>query len=291
MNPPRLIVNADDYGYFDHVCQGILDCAHAGTVTATGVLANGPVLSRWADALLKCETLDVGVHLNATSGPAMTEACRRALHATNGVFPSKGGLAAAVLRGSIPLAVIEEEWRAQIEKCRSFGFRLTFLNSHEHVHMLPPLFRVAQRLAREFGIRYLRWTRPEWDFREGAGSLLRSAALGVAGTLAGAESGVSQPVFLGLAPSGRIHLSYVRRAFGKLRADVVYELMCHPGRAPAAGIVEPRLLRYHDWEGERALLCAPEFAAEAARRGIRLIGFGHLDREQEKQPSHGRRHA
>ena len=52
MNTPQLIVNADDYGYFDHVCAGILDCAAAGTVTATGVLANGPVLERWTDALL-----------------------------------------------------------------------------------------------------------------------------------------------------------------------------------------------------------------------------------------------
>ena len=39
-----LIVNADDYGYFDCVSKGILESASRGIVTATGVFANRPAL-------------------------------------------------------------------------------------------------------------------------------------------------------------------------------------------------------------------------------------------------------
>lgn len=40
--PVRLIINADDYGYFTCVNRGILAAAKAGAITATGVLANSP---------------------------------------------------------------------------------------------------------------------------------------------------------------------------------------------------------------------------------------------------------
>ncbi len=47
----RMIVNADDFGYFDNVCRGILEAAEKGVVTATGVMANGPALPRWIERL------------------------------------------------------------------------------------------------------------------------------------------------------------------------------------------------------------------------------------------------
>ena len=48
LQPPRLVVNADDYGYFTAVTRGIPETLDAGSVTATGVLANGPALAPYA---------------------------------------------------------------------------------------------------------------------------------------------------------------------------------------------------------------------------------------------------
>ena len=62
--PIYLIINADDYGYFPCISQGILEAASSGALTATGILANSPSLKahlEWLDAV---EGLDLGVHLN-----------------------------------------------------------------------------------------------------------------------------------------------------------------------------------------------------------------------------------
>jgi hypothetical protein len=53
----------------------------------------------------------------------------------------------------------------------------------------------------------------------------------------------------------------------------VYELMCHPGFRPAS---EPRveaLSQYHDWDGERELLCDPGTAALLAQHQVHPCRF------------------
>ena len=56
------------------------------------------------------------------------------------------------------LSEVETEWRAQIRRVRELcGEReVAALDGHEHIHMLPFLFEVAVRLAREHGIPELR---------------------------------------------------------------------------------------------------------------------------------------
>ncbi|MHC5035084.1 MAG: ChbG/HpnK family deacetylase, partial [Planctomycetota bacterium] len=54
---------------------------------------------------------------------------------------------------------IERELRAQIERVLDDGVRLDHLNSHQHVHMIPSIFRITCRLADEYGIGCLRLAR------------------------------------------------------------------------------------------------------------------------------------
>src|ERR1041384_950574 len=123
---PRLIVNADDYGYFGCVSRGIVEAAAQGIVTATGRFANSP---RFA-------------------GDARG----------SGRFPGKFSLAFALLSGLLRPDHVRAEWRAQIERCLDIGLRVRFLNSHEHVHMLPSLSGVVAELAAQYGIEHVRQT-------------------------------------------------------------------------------------------------------------------------------------
>jgi predicted glycoside hydrolase/deacetylase ChbG (UPF0249 family) len=159
--PVRLIVNADDFGYFDGVSQGILEAAEAGRLTAAGVMANGPAFARWSDDLRALPGLAIGGHLNATLGPPLTAAMARHPVCAGGLLPSKERLALAVLRGRLEPELVLDEWRAQIRRCRDAGLTLRFLNTHEHVHALPPLYRGIRQLARAFGIPHVRLPRPE----------------------------------------------------------------------------------------------------------------------------------
>jgi chitin disaccharide deacetylase len=76
MKPIFLIINADDYGYFPCVSQGILDAAKSYSLTATGVLANASSLSTQLAALRTVPHLQIGIHLNLTFQQPLTEAMR-----------------------------------------------------------------------------------------------------------------------------------------------------------------------------------------------------------------------
>jgi hypothetical protein len=53
--------------------------------------------------------------------------------------------------------------------------------------------------------------------------------------------------------------------------------MCHPGFADKSEISDPRLLQYHDWDGERETLTNPKVKDILLDCGIRLIGYRHLE--------------
>jgi predicted glycoside hydrolase/deacetylase ChbG (UPF0249 family) len=270
----RLIVNADDFGFFDGVSRGILEAARAGTVTATGVIANGPAFERWLAPLLEVESLDVGVHLNATLGRPLTTWLSAYLERWSGELPGKLALARAILTHRIPVEAIAEEWRAQIEKCLACGLRVRFLNSHEHVHMAPSLYRIVMGLAHEFRIAHVRYTRAEWRLRGGTAGLTRSLAIALVGFATRDEA--DAPRLLGLARSGKLRAADLRSMLARLRPGTVYELMCHPGHADPAVAKHRGVAAYHRWEEELALLLGEELQKELRRFSVQLIGFRHL---------------
>ena len=87
--PSFLIVNADDFGYFRCVSQGIVQAHVLGIVTATGVFGNSPNLNEDALLLFEHPNLDAGVHLNLTFGNPLTEGVLRNAPQLKGRFPSK----------------------------------------------------------------------------------------------------------------------------------------------------------------------------------------------------------
>jgi hypothetical protein len=270
---PQLIVNADDYGYFPGVSRGILALAERGRVTATGILANGPQSREQFGWLAEHPGLDVGVHLNLTWGRPLTSGMRRRLARYGGRFPGKYRMVLGVLGRGVLLREIGEEWGAQIHACQEHGLDLKFINSHEHLHMLPALFDLYCELAERLKIPFLRIVRPEptASVRGGFRSLvMRLLARGRAGTM-------RAPRFLGLGPSGRLNLPYLARLFPALEPDGCYELMCHPGLDDPAAQASRRLRAYHDWRGEQSLFGSDDFTALCAAYGVRLVRYRDLD--------------
>ena len=271
---PRLIVNADDYGYFGCVSRGILEAARQGIVTATGVFANSPRFAECAEWLRACPTLDAGIHLNLTYGVPLTKEMSARLGRWSGRFPGKFSIAFALLSGLFRPDHVRAEWRAQIERCLEFGLRVRFLNSHEHVHMLPSLSRVISELAAQYGIEHVRQTSCDLAWNSPA-ALFRTAALKMVSARRGATAHGAE--VLGLDVSGKLDRSYFERTIPHLRDGRLYELMCHPGRFDSDEVKDPRLLRYHDWEGELGTLLEPRVRALLDRYGVRLIGYRDLE--------------
>src|SRR5688572_6954398 len=126
--PRRLIVTADDVGLHPGMTEGAIRAHREGIVTACSVVASGAAFDDAVARLRDVPALEVGVHL------ALVE--ERSL--TGLPMPRKFTtfVPLYVLR-AISISAIERELRAQIERVLTSGLRVTHLNGHQHLHMLP----------------------------------------------------------------------------------------------------------------------------------------------------------
>ena len=274
--PVYLIVNADDYGYFSCVSRGILDAGRDGIVTATGVFANSPLLDEHLSWLSSHDRLDLGVHLNVTYGTPMSVAMAKILERYGGRFPGKFSMIRGMLTGFIRSEDVKSEWRAQIECLLGKGLPLRFLNSHEHIHMFPPLFRLLQDLAVEYDVPHIRHPTSEWSQRFEPGKIVRDVAMVMLGQVNRYCRKTVAPRFLGMSESGKLSIHYLQTRLSGLKRGQVYELMCHPGHYDPVEITSPHLSSYHDWEGELSLLTNARTWALLREHDIELIGYRDL---------------
>ncbi len=272
--PVQLIVNADDYGYFPCISRGIVDAAKTKTITATGILANHPRLSEQLDWLNTVPDLDLGVHLNLTFNQPLTNAMREKLARWQGCFPNAYSMSLMLVTGKMPIKIVREEWCAQIEACQSR--KLVFLNSHEHIHMLPVLFPLVLELAEAYNIPHIRLTQAEWLKPLSTAGLIRNTLMQAMQTINQQRVKTPTPLFLGLSHSGKLNYDVLTGLFSKLKAGKSYELMCHPGYFVTEEISDPKLIAYHDWEAELSLLQSPQLQELYQRFNIRLSHYHHL---------------
>ncbi len=161
----QLIVNADDLGADPNVDLGILEGFRNGIVSsATLLITFAPHWERSAAAAQEAG-LPTGLHLSLTHGFAVSErALIPDLVDERGRFAkSAGQLIAMGFRGRAQRErfydQIEIELDAQIKRVLSKGFRLTHVDSHQHVHMNPNIYEIVERVAAENGIPAMRFVR------------------------------------------------------------------------------------------------------------------------------------
>jgi chitin disaccharide deacetylase len=167
-----LILEADDLGLLYAFNEGIRAAYREGALTSTCLRANGYAYEHaLAEVLPACPALGVGVHLCLNEAEPVAPP-----HSVPLLLDARGALRSGVAwllkvaRTRAGLAQIEREFRAQIERVLDDGLRPDHLNSHQHVHMLPAIFRLTCRLAREYSIACVRLTR---ELPYGTGGLKR----------------------------------------------------------------------------------------------------------------------
>jgi chitin disaccharide deacetylase len=251
-----LIVTADDVGLHRGMTEGAVRGHREGVVTACSIVANGRAFDDAVARLRDVPALEAGVHLTLVEEKSLT-----------GIrFPRRW---TTFLVSRPRVKAIEAEMRAQVEKVLGSGLRVTHLNSHQHLHMLPGLFQIVLRLADEYGIGYVRTV----DDRGGRAGLARRAAVGVLSALGRRARRRTRTATsdrtIGVAEAGHLHeisslLDHV---------EGVTELVTHPGN----GVDEYSHWNY-DWENETRALTDPGVRDEIANRGIRLIAPSAIGR-------------
>jgi len=288
----KLIVNADDFGLTEGVNRAILDGHRNGIVTSATLMANGEAFDSAVAAASGAPALGVGVHLNLTQGrPVCPAAQVPSIVTSEGFFhPGPGILAWRILTRKVTPRDVEGELRSQIEKVASSGVRITHLDSHKHVHLLPPLFDLVVRLAREYGIGRVRCpVEPAASglgpLRSGRGGWPRRARQYLLGralsTLAACQvkklenAGLCWPErFYGLSQTGFLDAAILEQL---LRAvpDGTSEMMVHPGYVDEALLGTRTRLRVQR-ETELDALTRPGIRQLAVGLGIELISYDQL---------------
>jgi predicted glycoside hydrolase/deacetylase ChbG (UPF0249 family) len=278
----RLVVNADDFGISSRINEGILLAHQTGIVTATSLMAVGRAFEQAVQCCRAVPALDVGVHLTLVSERPLLPH-RSSLTGGDGRFPaSAGAFLRRWLTGRIRRADVQAEWSAQIERVLDHGIRVTHLDSHQHVHILPGLADLSLQLAARYNIPFVR--EPVEDLRgdrrpslHGLNRMLGATALQASWALArltGSRAAKHRPLrFVGFQAGGRLDELRLRRLLRTLRPGPAYELMCHPGLTPD----EPDVKRWqYGHEKELQALTSSAIRSEIAGRGIQLCNFKDL---------------
>jgi predicted glycoside hydrolase/deacetylase ChbG (UPF0249 family) len=195
-----------------------------------------------------------------------------------------------ILARKLRLAEIESEWRAQIQEVRGAGIEVTHLDGHKHVHMLPPLFPIVLRLAREYSIPGVRLAveRPVSLARllrrngGAAGQLMKqylwgralaTMAIGFRETLK--RAGLNSPMyFYGMTQTGFLDGAELEAILWNL-PEGASELMCHPGYVDGA-LEQTRTRLLAERERELDALTREETRKLVAALGIQLIDYRDL---------------
>lgn len=161
-----VILHADDFGITRSSTQGILSAWADGALDRFSVMANGRHLE-WGSRILA--TFDrrpqrLAVHLNLLEGRPLSERSRSPL-----LFSPEDSFSFSFLRlwrlggekAENRRALSEqiyEEWRRQINRAMETfpGVRVWSLDSHQHVHVIPWLWEIALKLARQHSMAEIR---------------------------------------------------------------------------------------------------------------------------------------
>jgi len=272
----QLILNADDYGMNEATSRGILHVASKGAVRSTSAMSSSTDFERamW-DLDSSGVDLDVGIHLNLTWGRPLSDPARiPSLVDDDGRFHGRSKLLAKALAGTISGSEVYRELRLQCERISERLSAITHLDGHHHVHVYPIVREVAERLARQFRIPYVRapleglWSPWHWESARRLGMSMLAASSPGYWRRRGFRTA---DYFGGFALGGGDGLE--RKWFRTLCVcpDGVGEIMVHPGR-PSADNDSYNVGR----EAELRWFASEGFLKSAGDLGIEFTSFREI---------------
>jgi len=271
----RLIVNADDFGLSQAVNRGVIAAHRDGIVTSASIMVNAPAFEHALELARAHPALDIGVHLTLTElAPVAPPGTVPSLLGDDGMLlPHALHFVRRYLLGTVRLDEVRTELDAQLARARARGLAISHLDSHQHVHALPGIARVVADLAREHGIRLVRYPleRPFARMLRRAGSVRRLAeqlALSALCMVSPLRRLPRADRFVGFHFGGRLSESNLETVLRCLPACGTVELMCHPAEAEPGG---PHARWGYAGEAERAALTSERIKALVRARGIELV--------------------
>lgn len=233
------IINGDDFGFSKGVNRAIIKAHEQGILTSASLMVTGEAFDEAVALAHTHPNLAVGLHLVLVCGRSVLPHSQIP-HLVDGagIFPFsslKTGLRYQFKE--LARQELRLEIRAQLEKFRASGLRLSHVDGHLHMHSHPVVLRILVDLAREFNIRVIRlpseelkmtlgldqnglltkliWSSVFTGLRSYGERLLKSAGINFANRV------------YGLLESGHMTEAYLLGLIPQIQADLV-EIYSHP---------------------------------------------------------------
>lgn len=279
-----IIINGDDFGFSNGVNQAIIKAHEQGVLTSTSLMVTGDAAE---DAIAYAQShpnLAVGLHLVLVCGKSVLPQSQIPhLVDSDGNFPNDS--LQAGLRYQFNHAARRElrlEIRAQLEKFRATGLKLSHVDGHLHLHSHPVVLSILVELAEEFNIRVIRLPSEELNFtlkldRSDLPTKLLWSFVFTGLRIYGEGLLKSKGIYFcdrvyGLLQSGRMNEDYLQGLIAQIQ-DKVVEIYSHPALTfpdepingpPGAG------------EVEMAAWLNQSLAALITERGFELTNYNNL---------------
>ena len=276
----KIIIHADDFGLSKKVSEGIL-CAHKeGILTSTSIMAGGQAFEHAVNLIKGVDSLDVGVHLTVIEErPLLSPLYIPSLVTPEGRFyPHAKYFLKKYLMGRISLEEVRLEFTKQIEKVLDNGIKISHIDSHQHIHILPGIFQITVSLAKKYGIRSIRI--PDEKLRlymfktiSSYPRILQLLVVKAFLKLVNKKQIKPYPQFYGFYFGGKLHKENLSVILNDLGKNGIGEIMCHPGLHDP----ESNYLHWqYTWQDEFEALTDNEIRFNIEQWGIKLCSFRDL---------------
>ncbi len=145
------LITADDWGMTPAINEGILHLARAGVVGRVSMMVDAKFLTHGLDQLKSIPHIEMGLHLDFTSQAVGNRTPR---------FQTPWSFLVYLLNPFIPRSqkhhLVESEVERQLSLAEAHGVRISYLDSHHHVHLFPRMIGWVGRSLRKRGIKQIR---------------------------------------------------------------------------------------------------------------------------------------
>lgn len=154
----KIIFTNDDYGLTKGFTSAISECFKKGKTTSTSIRINGTDFENAVHVYKKnINKIDLGIHLNVTDGPTLLNE----LSNKNGKYKYNFIYYLLFLpfdNGSLKNKIIRE-FEKQYSELISHGIKPTHVDSQDHAHMVPQVFKLTCEFCQKHDIKRVRLVR------------------------------------------------------------------------------------------------------------------------------------
>lgn len=262
-----LIVTADDLGLTESINEGIAKACSEGIVTAVSVIPTGEAFEDALTVIKNIPFKDIGAHLAITETKPILSGPR--------FYKNHNEFFFRLLLGRIDLDDIYEELKAQLEILKKTGLKITHINSHEHIHIMPRILEIFIRLAREYNIPAIRFPRADrppkgLSVKENYKSFILNHFYGRIKNSMNRSGLAYTDFFMGLLDAGKLDIDKIKTMARNLKEGTT-EIVTHPG------FLSPEVLNRYRWHmgGETEIFALTDNRLKNAIKdsGIKLISY------------------